>query len=67
MGAFQPTHVIIILAVVLLLFGGSKIPEMMKGIGKGMGELKKGLEEGKRELAEATESPSVPEPLRPAS
>lgn len=44
---------IIILVAVLVLFGGAKIPELMRGIGKGMGELQKGLEEGKRTLAEA--------------
>ena len=32
-----------ILVVVALLFGGSKIPEMMRGIGQGMRELKKGM------------------------
>lgn len=41
---------IIILVLVLLLFGGSKIPELMRGVGKGVGELQKGLEEGKRSL-----------------
>lgn len=41
---------IIILGVVLLLFGGQKIPELMRGVGKGVGELQKGLEEGKRSL-----------------
>ena len=33
-------EIIIILAIVLLLFGGKKIPEMMKGIGKGMRDFK---------------------------
>ena len=33
-------EIIIILAFVLLLFGGKKIPEMMKGIGKGMRDFK---------------------------
>lgn len=33
----------VILGVVLLLFGGAKIPEMMRGIGQGMRELKKGM------------------------
>ena len=41
---------IIILIVVLLLFGGTKIPQLMRGIGKGVGELQKGLHEGKRSL-----------------
>lgn len=39
--ALGPTEIILILAVVLLLFGGRKIPELMKGIGQGMKEFKK--------------------------
>ncbi|MFN5983576.1 MAG: twin-arginine translocase TatA/TatE family subunit [Fluviicola sp.] len=34
------TEIILILAVVLLLFGGKKIPELMKGLGKGVREFK---------------------------
>jgi sec-independent protein translocase protein TatA len=37
----SPMHLIIILLVVVLLFGGRKIPELMKGIGEGMREFKK--------------------------
>lgn len=40
LGAFGPTEIILILAIVLLLFGGKKIPELMKGLGKGMKEFK---------------------------
>lgn len=40
LGTFGPWQVIIILAVVLLLFGGKKIPELMKGLGKGVKEFK---------------------------
>lgn len=40
-----PTEIIIILVIVILLFGGRKIPELMKGIGKGIGEFKKGTKE----------------------
>jgi len=36
---------VIILVVVLLLFGGKKIPELMKGIGKGVKGFKDGLKE----------------------
>lgn len=39
MGLGAP-EIIIILAVVLLLFGGRKIPELMRGLGKGMKEFK---------------------------
>jgi sec-independent protein translocase protein TatA len=35
------TEVLLILVVVVLLFGGHKIPELMKGIGQGMKEFKK--------------------------
>lgn len=40
-----PTEIIIILVIVILLFGGRKIPELMKGIGKGIGEFKKGTKD----------------------
>jgi sec-independent protein translocase protein TatA len=36
-----PMEIVLIVAVILLLFGGRKIPELMKGIGQGMKEFKK--------------------------
>lgn len=44
---FSPWTIALILVIVLLFFGGSKLPELMKGVGKGVGEFKKGVEEGK--------------------
>ena len=41
MGKLGITEIILILLVVVLLFGGRKIPELMKGIGQGMKEFKK--------------------------
>ena len=41
MGNFGATEIILILIVLVLLFGGRKIPELMKGIGQGMKEFKK--------------------------
>ena len=41
---------IIILLVVLLLFGGKKIPELMKGLGKGVKSFKEGVKEAKEEI-----------------
>ena len=56
MDLFAPNHILLILLVVLLLFGGKKIPELMRGLGKGIREfndakdnVKKELEEGMRE------------------
>jgi sec-independent protein translocase protein TatA len=40
MGLFQPEHVILIVIALLLFFGGKKIPELMKGLGRGMKEFK---------------------------
>ncbi len=40
LGAFGPTEIILVLAVVLLMFGGKKIPELMKGLGQGIKEFK---------------------------
>jgi sec-independent protein translocase protein TatA len=42
MNLFAPNHLIIILIVVVLLFGGKKIPELMRGLGRGMREFKDG-------------------------
>lgn len=43
-------ELILIIAVVLLLFGGKKIPELMRGIGKGMREFKDAKENVKSEI-----------------
>lgn len=48
LGNFGAGEIVIIALIVLLLFGGKKIPELMKGIGKGVKSFKdgvKGLEE----------------------
>ena len=41
--AIGPWQIALIVVVVLLLFGGKKIPELMKGIGKGVKEFKDGV------------------------
>jgi sec-independent protein translocase protein TatA len=41
MGKIGFTEILLVLLVVVLLFGGRKIPELMKGIGQGMKEFKK--------------------------
>ena len=45
MSKIGPTEILLILAIVLLLFGGKKIPELMKGIGKGVKSFKDGIKE----------------------
>jgi len=43
--AFGAPEVILIALVVLLIFGGKKIPELMRGLGKGVNSFKKGLKD----------------------
>ncbi|MGB6429343.1 MAG: twin-arginine translocase TatA/TatE family subunit, partial [Candidatus Acidiferrales bacterium] len=40
---FSPWHLLIIAAVVIILFGGKKIPEVMKGMGEGVRSFKEGM------------------------
>lgn len=51
------TELILIVLVVLLLFGGRKIPEMMRGLGKGVRSFKEGMNE--------TANPTAEEPTNP--
>ncbi|MBQ6079043.1 MAG: twin-arginine translocase TatA/TatE family subunit [Muribaculaceae bacterium] len=43
-------EVIVIVAIILLLFGGRKIPELMRGLGKGVKSFKQGMNEVEDEL-----------------
>ena len=45
LGAIGPWQIALIVLAILLLFGGRKIPELMKGFGSGIKEFKKGLKE----------------------
>ena len=53
MGKLGPTEIILILVIVLLFFGGKKIPELMRGLGKGVKEFK---DASKGEVEETTSS-----------
>ena len=43
MGEFSPIHWLIVIAVIVLLFGGKKIPEVMRGMGEGIRSFKEGM------------------------
>lgn len=45
LGMVGPWQLVIIIVAILLLFGGKKIPELMKGLGEGMKEFKKARNE----------------------
>ena len=57
MGSFSMWHWLIVLAIVLLLFGRGKIPELMGDVAKGIKSFKKGM---------ADDSDDVPPPAKPA-
>ena len=52
-------EILIIVFVILLLFGGAKIPELMKGLGKGVKSSKEGLKDDEKEDASKKEENNV--------
>ena len=50
LGMIGPWEIVIIELIILLLFGGKKIPELMKGLGKGVKNFKQGMNEVEGEL-----------------
>jgi sec-independent protein translocase protein TatA len=50
MDLFAPNHILLILLVVLLLFGGKKIPELMRGLGKGIREFNEAKNNVRKEV-----------------
>ena len=56
LGNIHGNEIIIIALVILLLFGGKKIPELMRGLGKGVSQFKKGLKDVEDEINAETET-----------
>lgn len=62
-GLFQPMHLLFILLIVLIIFGPGKLPELGKGLGKGIREFKDALRGGmEKDKGEAKK----PEEQKPA-
>lgn len=59
MGEFSPIHWLIVLAIIVLLFGGKKIPEVMKGLGEGIRHFKDGMS-GNVQTTSQTVNPNPP-------
>ena len=49
-GSIGPTELIIIFIIILLIFGGKKLPELARGLGKGIKEFKKATKDVQDEL-----------------
>jgi sec-independent protein translocase protein TatA len=56
-GLFQPTHLIIIFAIALLVFGPKKLPELGKGLGEGIRALKEGMKDTPAAPTDQTKNP----------
>ena len=52
MGSIGPWQIVLIIAILLLLFGGKKIPELMKGLGSGIKEFNKAKNDVSESLRE---------------
>jgi sec-independent protein translocase protein TatA len=58
MDIFAPNHLLLILLVVVLLFGGKKIPELMRGLGKGMREFNEAKNNTRKDIGESANTQS---------
>ena len=56
-------EIIFIVLIVLLLFGGKKIPELMKGLGKGVKSFKQGMNEMEEEVKRPSEDQPSQQPI----
>ena len=52
-------ELLVILVIVLVMFGGSKLPEIARSLGKSMNEFKKGINEGASEKDEKSDPPKA--------
>jgi sec-independent protein translocase protein TatA len=59
-GLFQPTHLIFLLAIALLIFGPRKLPELGQGLGKGI----RGFKDALRGIGEDSPTPGPDEPSK---
>ena len=66
-GIFGGWEIVLILAVVLLLFGAKKLPELAKGLGTGIKEFKKATREVTDEIQNAGNDAPPPSPKAPAN
>jgi sec-independent protein translocase protein TatA len=61
-GFLTPTHVLLLLLVVLMLFGAKRLPELGRSLGTGLRDFKQSLEGGGREADQPEQPPAVEPP-----
>lgn len=57
---FSPMHLLLILIIVVILFGGSRIPQLMRGLGQGIKEFKEGMRDEPPSAPPSTTTPAPP-------
>ena len=63
---FSESKILFLLVIVLVLFGGKKLPELARGLGRSISEFKKGTREMESELsAQVDMTPTTPPPVSP--
>ena len=62
---FQPEHLLLVLALAVLFFGGKKIPELMRGLGEGVREFNAAKSNIKQEIEQGMREKTVTSPPAP--
>lgn len=62
MGEFSIFHWLIVLAVVLIFFGGRRIPEVMRGLGEGIRSFKEGMSGSSHQPSQPSNQPPTEKP-----
>ncbi|MBP5625839.1 MAG: twin-arginine translocase TatA/TatE family subunit [Bacteroidales bacterium] len=62
LGVIGPWQIVILALLIILLFGGKKIPELMKGIGKGVKSFKEGMNEIEDQINKSDEDKPKEDP-----
>jgi len=63
---FQPTHLLILAVIILVLFGGKKLPELGKGLGEGLRGFKEGMKGVTDEMNKPVDNASTTKPTESA-
>jgi len=59
-GLLQPTHLILILLICMLLFGGKKLPEVGRGLGEAINGFRKAMKDGSSDSGDSGGNQSIP-------
>ena len=63
LGGIGMQEILVVLLIVLLFYGGKKVPEMMRGLGQGVKAFKDGMNEPLKDLTSSITSDEVEKPL----